>query len=153
MKGASGSPEPFTLCLLRVVRAHGISERLADAGGRAVRCVGTARRNAHRRACDRHRGLIPAPHPRPHGTTGARPRWRVLGMIVAHLGPCVGCNRFGRLYGQRSDACIGCLRRCTDRFIALARRVRRDPAFAAMVYRQLPEAWRKRFEMAFRVPP
>jgi hypothetical protein len=74
-------------------------------------------------------------------------------MIVAHLGHCVGCNRFGRLQGSGHDACLHCLGRCTARFLELARRVRRDPVFAAEVYRQLPEAWRTKFEMTFGVPP
>lgn len=73
--------------------------------------------------------------------------------MIAQVGRCVGCNRFGRLRGPWSDACIVCLRRCTARFLELARRVRRDPSFAAEVYRQLPRAWRAKFEASFGVPP
>jgi hypothetical protein len=72
-------------------------------------------------------------------------------MIVA-VGRCVSCNRFRRL-GFHSDACTACLRRCTARFLDLARRVRNDPVFAAEVYRRLPEAWRYKFEVTFGRPP
>lgn len=74
-------------------------------------------------------------------------------MIAAHLGRCVGCNHFGRLHGPRNDACEHCLRRCTLRFLELAARVRVDPEFAAACYRELPAAWRAKFEVTFGVPP
>ncbi len=74
-------------------------------------------------------------------------------MNIVHVGHCVGCSRFGRLHGPCSDACRRCLIRGGIRWLELARRVRSDPAFAAEVHQQLPEAWREKFESTFGVPP
>jgi hypothetical protein len=72
--------------------------------------------------------------------------------MVIHVGRCVGCSGFGRMYGPRHDACSRCLRRRGPRWLELARRVRHDPDFAARVYRELPEAWRNNFTMTFGTP-
>jgi hypothetical protein len=74
-------------------------------------------------------------------------------MSIIHVGRCVGCSRFGQMHGPCNDACRRCLLRGGLRWLELARQVRSDPDFAALVYRRLPDAWRERFEMTFGVPP
>jgi hypothetical protein len=73
---------------------------------------------------------------------------------VVGLGRCVGCAAFGRLAGPFRDACSECLSglRRGPRWLALARRVRTDPAFAAAAYAALPESWRDHFHRVFGRP-
>jgi hypothetical protein len=73
-------------------------------------------------------------------------------MNVINIGRCVGCGVVGRLVGQHEDACLECIFRRGARWLALARRVRRDAAFAREVHARILPPWREKFEALFGKP-
>jgi hypothetical protein len=77
-----------------------------------------------------------------------------MGDCVVAVGRCVGCAVFGRLVGPLQDACSECLSgsRRGPRWLALARRVRTDPAFRAAAYAAVPEEWRSHFRRIYGGP-
>ena len=70
---------------------------------------------------------------------------------VAQIGPCVGCGRCSRI---ENDLCKECKSKFPKPVVAdIMRRIRVDPAFAAMCYERCIPSRRPDFVRRFGLPP